>query len=76
MNVMWQCVVFVPDASSGVGGAGSAAKTEQVRALLPTVIPRSDAVYNIGRTSLLVHALHTSNFELLGLATQDALHQV
>ncbi len=71
-----QCVVFVPAASAAVGGAGSTNKTDTVRALLPSTIPRADAVYNISRTSLLVHALHTSNFELLRIATQDALHQV
>ena len=35
----------------------------------------ADAVFNVGRMGLLVHALHTDDIELLALAMQDKLHQ-
>ena len=34
-----------------------------------------DAVFNLGRVGLLVNALATDDLELLGVATQDRLHQ-
>lgn len=38
----------------------------------PPTIPRGDAVYNIGRASLLVNAFASGNLDDLALATQDA----
>lgn len=61
-----RAVVFVPDLQSN---------TFESRARLPERIPRSDAVYNIGRAAMLVSALHTGDFGLLRQATQDRLHQ-
>ncbi len=59
-------VVFIPDLLTN---------THESRARLPERIPRSDAVYNIGRAALLVSAMHNSRFDLLKQATQDRLHQ-
>lgn len=59
-------VVFIPDLHTN---------THESRARLPDRIPRSDAVYNIGRSALLVSAMHKGNFDLLRQATQDRLHQ-
>jgi homoserine kinase len=59
-------VVFVPDLRSN---------TRESRARLPDRIPRSDAIYNIGRAAILVSAMHKSDFRLLRQATQDRLHQ-
>lgn len=59
-------VVFVPDLMTN---------THESRARLPERIPRSDAIYNIGRAAMLVSALHKSEFHLLRQATQDRLHQ-
>lgn len=56
-----QCVLFVPDQRQSTHGA---------RAVLPPVVPRADAVFNIGRVALLVHALLTGAVEDLALATQ------
>lgn len=71
-----KAVVFVPSASAGLGGAGSAGKTEQVRAILTPEVTREDAVFNISRAALLVNAFNTSNWKDMRFATQDALHQV
>ncbi|MBN2355024.1 hypothetical protein JXO59_02865, partial [candidate division KSB1 bacterium] len=44
-------------------------------ALLPDVVPRLDAVFNIGRSLLVVEALRTGNDDLLRQAMDDHLHQ-
>ena len=49
--------------------------TEEARAVLPRSISREDAVYNMGRTALLVNALGTGRLDDLGVATGDRLHQ-
>ncbi len=49
--------------------------TDKARAVLPSKIGMSDAIYNIGRAALLSVALATGNNQALRLATQDALHQ-
>lgn len=45
------------------------------RSVLPEKIDREDAVFNIRRASMLVHAIHTKDTELMKLAMQDKLHQ-
>ncbi|MBF8266813.1 MAG: Homoserine kinase [Dehalococcoidia bacterium] len=59
-------VVFVPDVAMA---------TQKARAILPAMVSREDAVYNLGRVSLLVNALATGRLEELRVATQDRLHQ-
>jgi homoserine kinase len=59
-------VLFVPDMELN---------THESRARLPDQISRTDAVYNIGRSALLVNALSSGRLELLKYATQDRLHQ-
>ncbi len=49
--------------------------TEEARALLGSEVPRSDAVFNIGRAALLVRAMATGDLEGLEIATDDRLHQ-
>jgi homoserine kinase len=49
--------------------------TERARHALPDSYSRSDAVFNIGRSSLLVAALAAGRLDLLGFAMQDKLHQ-
>ncbi|MBI4313057.1 MAG: homoserine kinase [Chloroflexi bacterium] len=61
-----RAVLFLPD---------FAMPTAQARAVLPVLINRQDAVFNIGRTALLVSSLFTGKLEALRLATQDRLHQ-
>src|SRR5204863_4767216 len=59
-------VVFVPTFSM---------PTRRARQLLPNMVPRRDAIFNAGRTALLVAALQAGRPELLRIATQDRLHQ-
>ena len=61
-----KAVLFVPDVPMA---------TEEARGLLPATIDRQDAVFNIGRTALLVNALASGNLEYLSIATEDVLHQ-
>ena len=49
--------------------------THQARGLLGAQVSRADAVFNMGRTALLVNALVSGDLELLKTATQDRLHQ-
>lgn len=49
--------------------------TEESRQVLPEKIDYSDAVYNIGRVSLMLSALSNGNFELLKYGLKDKIHQ-
>lgn len=49
--------------------------TEQARAILPTEFNLEDVVYNLQRSTLLVHAVVAGRKDLLAVATQDRLHQ-
>ncbi len=49
--------------------------TEESRQVLPEKINYSDAVYNIGRVSLMISALSNGNFELLKYGLKDKMHQ-
>lgn len=49
--------------------------TNASRQLLRPSVPRSDAVFNVGRVSLVVHALSSNQPELLRTAVSDKLHQ-
>lgn len=59
-------VLWVPDTPSG---------TKESRRKLPTEVSMQDAVFNLGRASLLVAALTTGDTESLADATEDRLHQ-
>jgi homoserine kinase len=59
-------VCFVPDMHI---------PTPHARGLLPTTISLTDAVYNVGRASLLVAALASGQPSLIAEATRDRLHQ-
>lgn len=61
-----KAVLFVPEVPM---------PTEEARGLLPSTVDRGDAVFNIGRTALLVNALSSGNLEHLAVATEDMLHQ-
>ena len=49
--------------------------TDESRAAMAPVVPREDAIFNLGRLGLLMAAFYEQDCELLGLATQDRLHQ-
>ena len=61
-----QCVVFIPERPM---------PTKQAREVLQPEVTREDAIFNIGRTALMVAAFALDRPEYLGLATQDRLHQ-
>lgn len=45
------------------------------RKLLPASYPKADVTFNTGRVALLLTALQTGKYELIGEAMQDRLHQ-
>jgi homoserine kinase len=59
-------VVWVPDSETS---------TDESRAVLPAQVSMADAVFNIGRASLLVAALAAGDIAALRDATADRLHQ-
>jgi len=60
------CVVAVPDFEVA---------THQARGALPDIVPHADAVFNLCRSGLVVAALVSGDFALLGEAMRDRLHQ-
>jgi len=59
-------VLWIPDTLSG---------TKESRGKLPQQVSMEDAVFNMGRTALLIAALTNGDTELLAEATEDRLHQ-
>ena len=59
-------VVWVPERETA---------TTSARRLLPDQVPFDDAVFNVGRTALLVAALAAGDIGALRAATEDRLHQ-
>lgn len=49
--------------------------TRKARQVLPERVSMQDAVYNLGRSSLLLLAFINKDYELLSYAMQDRLHQ-
>ncbi|MBW8381759.1 MAG: homoserine kinase [Youngiibacter sp.] len=49
--------------------------TEKSRAILPRVVSREDAIFNIGNASLLVYSLLMKDYSLLRKAMNDRLHE-
>ena len=60
------CVVAIPEHE---------VPTIEARKALPETVPHADAVFNLTRSSLTVAALVSGDFELLGEAMRDRLHQ-
>lgn len=50
-------------------------RTKVARAALPELLSYRDASYNVGRSAMLTGAMLTENYELLGTALQDRMHQ-
>jgi homoserine kinase len=49
--------------------------TAKARRALPTMVPRADAVFNVGRVALFLAAMHAGRLDLLREAARDRLHQ-
>lgn len=60
------CVVAIPDFEVA---------THDARKALPETIDHADGVFNLCRVGLIVAALVSGNFAVLGEATRDRLHQ-
>lgn len=58
--------LFVPDLEM---------PTRESRARLPARLRREDAIFNVGRAAMLVAALQQGRWDLLGVSTEDRLHQ-
>jgi homoserine kinase len=59
-------VLVVPD---------RAVRTSKARAALPAEVPMGDAVFNVGRASLLVLGLARGDLDLVARGLEDRLHQ-
>lgn len=61
-----RAVVYIPD---------QRVPTKQARAVLPETVPRTDALFNVARSALLVAALGCGQLDALRTAMDDRLHQ-
>lgn len=61
-----QFVAWIPDAELS---------THTARGVLPATVSRADAIYNLSRAALLVAALAAGDWNALGEALNDRLHQ-
>jgi homoserine kinase len=67
--------ILVPEVHVAVAVPDQAFSTRTARAGLPTEVSMKDAVFNVGRAPLVVEALRTGDYELLGQVMEDRLHQ-
>lgn len=49
--------------------------TALARSVLPPVVERGDAIFNVSHAAVLLHALESGDGEILRLAMEDRLHQ-
>ena len=54
---------------------GFSLSTEKARAVLPDMVERAAAVYNIGRAAVLLKALEAGDMPLIALSLNDRIHQ-
>jgi homoserine kinase len=66
----WPARVRVVVATPRVGLA-----TVKARGVLPATLSRTDAVFNVQRTALLLQAIHTGSLDAIAAALDDRLHQ-
>jgi homoserine kinase len=50
-------------------------RTAEARRALPRTVPMADAVFNVAHASMLILGLASGDFELIGRALRDRLHQ-
>jgi homoserine kinase len=67
--------ILVPEVHVALAVPDLAFSTKAARAGLPENVSMKDAVFNLQRTPLVVEALRTGDFELLGQVMDDRLHQ-
>lgn len=62
----WNIMVCIPDYELA---------TDISRSILPQEVKMKDAVFNLKRMGMLIHAVHTEDDKLMKFALQDRLHQ-
>ena len=62
----WDIIALIPEFNLS---------TSKARAVLPTEVPRADAIYNISHGAMVLKALELGDEKLLRNAMQDRLHQ-
>ena len=67
--------ILVPEVHVALAVPDLVVSTRSARAGLPEQVTMKDAVFNLQRTPLVVEALRTGDFELLGQVMEDRLHQ-
>jgi len=67
--------ILVPEVHVALAVPELPFSTHVARAGLPTEVRMQDAVFNMGRIPLVVEALRTADFDLLGQVMDDRLHQ-
>jgi homoserine kinase len=67
--------ILVPEVHVALAVPDLPFSTRTAREGLPTEVTMKDAVFNLGRIPLVVEALRTGDFELLGQVMDDRLHQ-
>lgn len=67
--------ILVPEVNVALAVPELAFSTRSARAGLPTEVSMQDAIFNLGRTPLVVEALRTGDYELLSQVMEDKLHQ-
>ena len=67
--------IMLPELHVALAVPALSFSTRASRAGLPLDVPLRDAVYNLGRAPLVVEALRTGDFDLLGAVMDDRLHQ-
>jgi homoserine kinase len=67
--------ILVPEVHVALAVPELPFSTDAARAGLPTEVTLRDAVFNMGRIPLVVEALRTGDFGLLGQVMDDRLHQ-
>jgi homoserine kinase len=67
--------IVVPEVHVALAVPDIRVSTQAARSELPAEVPMQDAVFNLGRTPLVVEALRTGDYGLLGQAMEDRLHQ-
>ncbi|HXQ38504.1 MAG TPA: hypothetical protein VN843_31175, partial [Anaerolineales bacterium] len=50
-------------------------QTRTARSVLPNTVSRADAIFNIGRTALVLDALRNGDLDLLQKVMDDRIHQ-
>lgn len=65
----------IPPLKVAIAVPGVRLSTAEAREALPKNVPMRDAVFNIGRAAFVVQALQRGDYEMLGWAMSDKLHQ-